>query len=64
MVFSIRFDCSDMPLMSHEDFSCHTNDCPHVGDAMRLTDLPEEVTSIDDLECDCWDAYDSLEEIE
>ncbi|AFZ73722.1 hypothetical protein [Natronobacterium gregoryi] len=53
-----------MPIISKDDFSYHTNDCPDVGDGMRTTSLPEEVTSIDDLECSCWDKYESLDELD
>ena len=52
-----------MPIMSADDFSIHTEDCPDVGDGMPLSDLPDEVTSIDDLDCECWSEYDSLDEI-
>jgi len=30
---------------------------------MPLSDLPDEVTSIDDLDCECWSEYGSLSEI-
>ncbi len=49
--------------MSADDFSIHTEDCPAVGDGMPLSDLPDEVTSIEDLDCECWSEYDSLDEI-
>ncbi|WP_195892537.1 hypothetical protein [Halopiger goleimassiliensis] len=52
-----------MPIMSGDDLSYHTNDCPDVDDGMRLTDLPEEITSLEDLECTCWEQYDSLAEV-
>jgi hypothetical protein len=52
-----------MPIMSSEDFSIHTKDCETVDDGMPLGDLPDEVTSIDNLDCECWSDYDSLAEI-
>jgi len=52
-----------MPVMSSDDFSVHTEECDQAADGMPLSDLPDEVTSIDDLECDCWDAFDSIAEI-
>jgi hypothetical protein len=52
-----------MPIMSSDDFSVHADDCGEVGDGMPISDLPDEVTSIDDLDCQCWDEYDSLDEI-
>ncbi|RKS83344.1 hypothetical protein BDK61_2691 [Haloarcula quadrata] len=51
-----------MPIMSSDDFSLHTDECEQVGDGMPTSNLPDEVTSIDDLECDCWKQFDSLEE--
>ncbi len=30
---------------------------------MPLSDLPDEVNSLDDLDCDCWNEYDSLTEV-
>lgn len=53
-----------MPIMSSDDFSVHADDCEEVGDGMPLSDLPDEVTSIDELDCKCWSKYDSLSEIE
>lgn len=50
--------------MSSDDFSMHTDDCGEVDDGMPVSDLPDEVTSIDDLDCECWSKYDSLSEIE
>jgi hypothetical protein len=52
-----------MPIMSSEDFSIHTKDCETVDDGMPLGDLPDEVTSIDEFDCECWSDYDSLAEI-
>jgi hypothetical protein len=49
--------------MSSEDFSVHDDECKEVGDGMPLSNLPDEVTSIDDLDCECWSEYDSLSEI-
>jgi len=53
-----------MYTMSTDDFSVHTQECDTVDDGMPISDLPDEVTSIDDLECGCWDGFGSLEEIE
>jgi hypothetical protein len=52
-----------MPIMSADDFSVHREDCPVVDDGMPISDLPDEVTSLDDLECDCWSNFDSLDDI-
>jgi hypothetical protein len=52
-----------MPIMSSDDFSVHTDDCEEVGDGMPISDLPDEVNSIDDLDCECWSEFDSLAEI-
>jgi len=52
-----------MPVMSSDDFSIHTEECPAVGDGMPISDLPDEVESIDDLDCECWGEYDSLAEL-
>ncbi|MFC7071907.1 hypothetical protein ACFQJ7_10705 [Halovenus rubra] len=52
-----------MPIMSSEDFSVHADDCDEVGDGMPISDLPDEITSIEDLECQCWDEYETLAEI-
>lgn len=52
-----------MPIMSSDDFSVHDDGCSEVGDGMPISDLPDEVTSIDDLDCPCWEKYDSLEDI-
>lgn len=51
-----------MPVMSSDDFSLHTEECKQVADGMPITDFPDEVESIDDLECDCWNSFDSLTE--
>jgi hypothetical protein len=53
-----------MPIMSSDDFSIHADDCEVVGDGMPISDLPDEVSSLDDLECECWDGFESLAEIE
>lgn len=53
-----------MPVMSSDDFSVHADECTKVGDGMPLSNLPDEVTSLDDLDCECWSEYDSLSEIE
>ena len=53
-----------MPYMSTDDFSVHDDDCPgQESDWMPISDLPDEVTSVDDLACECWDTYDSLADI-
>ncbi|MFC7058931.1 hypothetical protein [Halovenus salina] len=52
-----------MPIMSSDDFTVHDDDCDEVGDGMPISDLPDEVTSIDDLECQCWNEYDEIAEI-
>ncbi len=52
-----------MPIMSSDDFSIHRDDCDEVGDGMPISDLPDEVESIDDLDCGCWSELDSLAEI-
>jgi hypothetical protein len=52
-----------MPVMSSDDFSLHHEDCDNFDDGMP-TDFPDEVTSLKDLECECWDAFDSLAEAE
>lgn len=49
--------------MSSEDFSLHTEDCDNFGDGMPISSLPDEVTAIDDLDCDCWSGFDSLNDI-
>lgn len=50
--------------MSSDDFSVHHDDCEEVGDGMPISDLPDEISSIDDLECECWSEFDSLSEID
>jgi len=53
-----------MPYMSGEDFTVHADDCPDRSDGwMPLSDLPDEVTSLEDLNCDCWAAYDSITDV-
>lgn len=52
-----------MPIMSSDDFTVHSDDCDTVADGMPISDLPDEVTSIEDLACECWDEFDSLAEI-
>ena len=50
-----------MPLMSDDDFTVHTEDCEKQSSGwMPISDLPDEVSDIDDLECECWSAFDSL----
>ena len=53
-----------MPMMSAEDFTVHDDGCEEAADGMPISDLPDEVTGIDDLDCECWAQYDSLAEIE
>jgi len=48
--------------MATDDFSVHTDGCDLVGDGMPISDLPDEVTSLEDLDCECWDRFDSLDE--
>ncbi|WP_436925176.1 hypothetical protein [Halosimplex amylolyticum] len=50
--------------MASGDFSVHTDECDRFDDGMPISDLPDEVTTIDDLDCECWSAFDSLDEIE
>ena len=53
-----------MPYMSGDDFSVHADDCPKQESGwMPLSDLPDEVSSLEDLDCACWDEYDSIAEI-
>lgn len=52
-----------MPVMSSDDFSVHTAECTQASDGMPISDFPDEVTSIDDLDCEYWDAYDSLTDL-
>lgn len=52
-----------MPVMSSDDFTVHDDECDEVGDGMPISDLPDEVNSIDDLDCQCWGKYDSVDEI-
>lgn len=51
-----------MPVMSSDDFSIHRETCEEFDDGMPLTSFPDEVESIDDLDCDCWSEFDSLGE--
>jgi hypothetical protein len=52
-----------MPIMSSDDFSIHSEDCAQVEDGMPISDFPDEVTSIEDLDCECWHSFDSLADI-
>lgn len=53
-----------MPFMSDSDFSVHDDDCEKQESGwMPISSLPDEVSDIDDLDCECWDDYDSLAEI-
>jgi hypothetical protein len=58
------FETGHMFTMSSNDFSVHTSDCDDVTDGIPLSDLPDEVTSVDDLTCNCWDEFDNLDQIE
>lgn len=53
-----------MYTMSSDDFTMHTSDCDAVGGGMPVSSLPDEVTSLDDLDCECWSGFDSFDEIE
>lgn len=54
-----------MPYMSTDDFSVHHDDCEgQESNWMPLSDLPDEVDSMDDLDhCECWEPFDSLGEL-
>lgn len=52
-----------MPVMSSDDFSVHREGCDRFDDGMPVSDLPDEVTSIEDLDCECWSVFDSLAEV-
>ncbi|MFC7077175.1 MULTISPECIES: hypothetical protein [Haloarcula] len=52
-----------MPVMASGDFSIHREGCEEFDDGMPISSLPDEVTSIDDLDCTCWSEFASLEEI-
>ena len=52
-----------MPVMASGDFSIHREGCEEFDDGMPISSLPDEVTSIEDLECECWSEFDSLGEI-
>jgi hypothetical protein len=48
--------------MSTDDFSFHTAECPNRESGwIPASDPPDEVESIDDLECECFDEFDSLD---
>ena len=49
--------------MSSDDFSVHTAECSQATDRMPISDFPDEITSIDDLDCECWNAVDSLTDL-
>ncbi|WP_276271668.1 hypothetical protein [Haloarcula litorea] len=53
-----------MPVMASDDFSLHHEDCDDFEDGMPTSSFPDEVSSIDDLDCECWDRFDSLSEAE
>lgn len=63
-MFSPELHTEDTFNMSTNDVSVHTQNCSESSDGMAFSDLPDEVTSIDDLECRCWDEFDSPDEIE
>jgi len=48
--------------MSSDDFSLHREDCDEFDDGMPVSSFPDEVSSIDDLDCGCWSEFDSLAE--
>ncbi|WP_311170198.1 hypothetical protein [Halobellus ordinarius] len=52
-----------MPIMSSDDFTIHADGCEEVDDGMPISDLPDEVNSLDDLDCACWAGFDSLAEV-
>ncbi|WP_254274232.1 hypothetical protein [Haloarcula marina] len=49
-----------MPVMSSDDFSLHREECDQFDDGMPVSSFPDEVTSLEDLDCECWDRFDSL----
>jgi hypothetical protein len=49
-----------MPVMSSDDFSLHREGCGEFDDGMPISSFPDEVSSIDDLDCACWSEFDSL----
>jgi hypothetical protein len=50
--------------VSADDLSVHDDDCPkRESDWMPLSNLPDEVTSLEDLDCDCRAEYDSLADL-
>ena len=53
-----------MPVMSSDDFSLHTEECEQFDNGMPMTSFPDEVSSVEDLDCECWDGFDSLAEVE
>ena len=52
-----------MPVMSSDDFSLHREGCEEFDDGMPVSSFPDEVTSIEDLDCECWSEFDSLSEV-
>ncbi|MFB6224253.1 MAG: hypothetical protein ABEH86_11350 [Haloarcula sp.] len=52
-----------MPIMASSDFSIHIEECDEFDDGMPISSLPDEVTSIDDLDCECWSGFESLDDI-
>lgn len=53
-----------MPIMSRDDFSVHADECEVVDDGMPISDLPDEVSSLDDLECGCWSGFESIDDVD
>ena len=51
--------------MSADDFTVHDDECERrESDWMPISDLPDEVESLADLDCECWECSDSLGEVE
>lgn len=51
-----------MPVMASDDFTLHRESCGEFDDGMPMSSFPDEVTDIDDLDCECWSEFDSLAE--
>ena len=52
-----------MPVMSSSDFAIHHDDCDEFEDGMPISSLPDEVSSIEDLDCACWGGFESLDDV-
>jgi len=50
--------------MASSDFPVHRDGYDRFDDGMPNSNLSDEMTSIDDLDCECWSEFDSLAEIE